>query len=701
MQDEYYPTLNAAEAGDKQKLTREDTRAFFQGVVRKNANSLFLIYLIVSLVIIGVAVDRLLASRYLSELRFSVSDKTNTIRAEIEGNIVAKSLLTRGLVASIEANPDITQEEYANLAAKLVRDDPEILNIAAAPGLVVRYVYPLEPNKGVLGFDYRTSPEQLEAVARTRASGQTVVAGPLELVQGGQGYISRSPVFVTDRVTGDTVFWGIVSVVVDLQEFYRNTGLLSPDLPLEVAIRGRDGLGAQGDVFFGDERVFASNPIIAEVNLPFGSWYLGAIPKGGWPKQAENFVMFRMGFLVVSVASILFALYVVRLMDKRREAENRLFSAIEAIDDGFALYDADGKFVTCNQNYKEFYKLSEDLFVPGNSFEYIIREGVRRGQYPAAAGQEEKWIRQRLMAHKTADTQLEQQIADGRWLKIAERKTDDGSTVGFRVDITELKNAKEAAEKANKAKSDFLSVLSHELRTPLTVILGYTRIIASSRMLPSVKALFAAIEQDKGPGSDIENQLGAVLDQLAGQAKRIEDSGEHLLTLINEMLDFSTIEAGKMALERDDVNLDLVVTSVIEKFRLAAEQKSLRIGRQTHGEHVNADVTRLKQVLINLVGNAVKFTDEGAIEVRSRRVGDMIEVSVVDTGCGIPEKDSQLVFEEFQQADLSSTRKAGGTGLGLAICKRIIELHGGTIELSSVVGEGSTFRFTIPAAAAE
>lgn len=252
------------------------------------------------------------------------------------------------------------------------------------------------------------------------------------------------------------------------------------------------------------------------------------------------------------------------------------------------------------------------------------------------------------------------------------------------------------AEEANRAKSDFLNIMSHELRTPLTVILGYTPILANPGKLPSTKRLMAMLESKEGSHADIQEGVLAVLGDISKYVEKMGKSGDHLLSLINDMLDLSKIEAGKMEIELKSISVDSIVGSVVEQFDKAASDKHLIIKQKTNGGTVFADEIRLKQILINLVGNAIKFTDSGSIILSTSHRGSVVEFQIKDTGCGISSTEFESVFDRFKQSDESDTRKAGGTGLGLAITKRLVEMHGGSISVFSEIDLGSTFRFTIP-----
>jgi signal transduction histidine kinase len=228
-------------------------------------------------------------------------------------------------------------------------------------------------------------------------------------------------------------------------------------------------------------------------------------------------------------------------------------------------------------------------------------------------------------------------------------------------------------ELASKHKSQFLANMSHELRTPLNAILGYTELI-------------------------LDHVYGETTEKMRGVLKRIESNGRHLLGLINDVLDLSKIEAGQLTLVPVDYSLKEVVYSVCSAVEpLAAEKKlSFKIEVPPDLPRGCGDDRRLTQVLMNLVGNAIKFTDAGEVAIRAWAADGCFNVAVHDTGPGISAADQAKLFQEFQQADNTITRKKGGTGLGLAISKRIVEMHGGKIGVDSVIGQGSVFSFTLP-----
>jgi signal transduction histidine kinase len=228
-------------------------------------------------------------------------------------------------------------------------------------------------------------------------------------------------------------------------------------------------------------------------------------------------------------------------------------------------------------------------------------------------------------------------------------------------------------ELASKYKSQFLASMSHELRTPMNAVLGYTRML-------------------------LMNVYGELPEKVRDVHQRIDKSGRHLLGLINDVLDFSKIEAGQLTLTINPYSIKDVIQAVVGSTQPLASEKNLPLEVTVPADlqAVSGDERRITQVLLNLVGNAIKFTDSGEIRIDVAVGNGDLLVSVSDTGPGIPETDRAKIFEEFRQAEGSITQKKGGTGLGLAIAKRIVELHGGKIWVESEVGKGSTFTFSLP-----
>ena len=237
----------------------------------------------------------------------------------------------------------------------------------------------------------------------------------------------------------------------------------------------------------------------------------------------------------------------------------------------------------------------------------------------------------------------------------------------------EIEDKGREIEIANKHKSEFLANMSHELRTPLNAILGYTELI-------------------------IDNIYGDVPEKIQEVLERVEKNGRHLLNLINDVLDLSKIEAGRLTLSLNEYSMQDIIQTVFTSVEALAAEKNLNLKVKIPGilETGKGDEQRIAQVILNLLGNAIKFTEQGEVDVEATVSNESFLVSVTDTGPGLSETDQKKIFEEFRQADGSNTRVKGGTGLGLSISKKIVEMHGGRIWVDSSLGKGSTFSFTLP-----
>ncbi len=375
-------------------------------------------------------------------------------------------------------------------------------------------------------------------------------------------------------------------------------------------------------------------------------------------------------------------------ISERRKAEAEairstqlLRGAIDAIDEAFVLFDPDDRLLFCNEKYRSLYALTRDLIVPGAAFEDLVRQGAERGQYPAAIGRIDQWVAERMVAHRAGDVTLVQRLDDGRVLRVVERKMPDGHIVGFRIDITELVRASEAAQQATVAKSQFLANMSHELRTPMNAILGMLKLMHNTEL--------SHRQQD--------------------YTSKAEGAAKSLLGLLNDILDSSKIDAGKMQLDPQPFRIDRLLRdlSVILSANVGIKPVEVLFDIDpATPKTLIGDSMRLQQVLINLTGNAIKFTAQGEVVVQIKVLAQTgpdttLRISVRDSGIGIAPEHQQHIFGGFSQAEASTTRRFGGTGLGLSISQRLVALMGGELAIDSALGRGSTFHFTLNLPAAD
>ncbi len=388
------------------------------------------------------------------------------------------------------------------------------------------------------------------------------------------------------------------------------------------------------------------------------------------------------------------------LVEKTMAADMRLRDAIETIPEAFVLWDANNRLVLCNSNFQELHNLPDEAITVGAPYETVVAAG-----------------RKPVVRSKTVTGGLsvpggrtfEAELDDGRWLHISERRTKDGGYVSVGTDITALKRHEEKlldsekrqfatisdlrasrqrlaelaekyaaektrAEEANQAKSKFLANMSHELRTPLNAIIGFSEIMESGMFGP----------------------LGA--DKYREYCSDIRSSGEYLLDVINDILDMAKIEAGRIRLDFEDLDLDTLLAEAMRVVSTRAEDKQLDLVAKISPElGLRADRRALKQIVLNLLSNAVKFTPAGGrVTVRGRAADDCIVLAIADTGIGIAKEALARLGRPFEQVESQLTKSHQGSGLGLAIAKSLVELHGGRMRIRSTLGKGTLVVVRMP-----
>jgi len=252
------------------------------------------------LVLGGFFWDSNIRERLDSAQRTAVQHQLMTVRDRLDSKLTANLQLVRGLVSVVALEPNINQARFEQAVAPLFQTSSQLRNIALAPDLVLKLVYPIAGNERALGLVYRNEPNQWPSVQQAWETGNIVIAGPLNLKQGGIGIVARLPVRL-DNTTRNGNFWGIISAVIDAERLYNDSGLLDPQLDIDIAIRGRDASGPAGEVFFGERAVFDASPILADITLPLGSWQLAAIPKGGWQIDNKELLVFRTLYLLAAL----------------------------------------------------------------------------------------------------------------------------------------------------------------------------------------------------------------------------------------------------------------------------------------------------------------------------------------------------------------------------------------------------------------
>jgi PAS domain S-box-containing protein len=567
----------------------------------------------------------------------------------------------------------------------------------------VYYLEPLKGNKAALGFDLFSDPVRRSILQRSRDSGQILATRRITLVQERSnqfGFLVFAPVYSEKAQTVGQRRQNLRGFVLGV---YRAGEIM------KAAMRSNSQLLKGIELELWDKtaaEMLHIRSLPSKSNLVENMSYEESFKFAGRSLQlsvrpGKQFVANRSNWqpwlpYVSSVAGLLFTVLAFFYVYKKYSElyESRLGSSVlmENAAQGILITDGKGVIQNVNKQIEHMFGYADQELL-GETVEILIPEGQQEAH----------------IAHRTKFIKCPQQrmMRTGQGL-FGRRKSGEcfPAEIGlgyvqfrgkmrimaFISDITarkiaekELVSAKEEAETANRLKSDFLNMMSHELRTPLTTMLG--NLPYAGNQLSKLQKWFE--QSGKDPGIDLEDISSALQD--------CESDSQHLLALINDLLDISKIEAGRLELKPEELLLQELAETTTEKMRRQAESKNLSLEVIAEDDPlVRADALRLRQILLNLLSNALKFTDQGGIIVRISSEQKTALLTVEDSGSGISKADQPYIFDKFRQADSSFSRAAGGTGLGLAISKRLVELHKGRIEVKSDVGKGSTFSLVLP-----
>ena len=408
-----------------------------------------------------------------------------------------------------------------------------------------------------------------------------------------------------------------------------------------------------------------------------------------WPGQATPLVVAFMSSAVIpiwlSARSLgrqqLAATRLLRTKLRLERQNSLLQSTLENIGEGLSVFDGRGRLIAGNSRFCELLDLPADLGTDATLHDILMLQAVR-GDF--GEGEPEGEVARRLdLFYRDVPTIKERITPAGRLLQIRRRAMPNGAVVSVYSDVTDIKaserkliEARSQAELANRAKGDFLANMSHELRTPLNAIIGFSEVISNE--------LFGPILNEK--------YLEYITD--------IHASSLHLLSIINDVLDMSKIEAGKVELAKELVPIQSLIREVMRMVHERAQSRDIELTSQMSEQEVDiwADERSMKQIFLNLLSNAIKFSREGGT-VCVRAIADRSDVAVFeieDHGIGMNEEEQERALQPFGQAQPATTRTYGGTGLGLPITKGLVEAHGGTLTITSRAGVGTTVRIVLP-----
>lgn len=595
-------------------------------------------------------------------------------KSGLEKALYSRIYYTRGVAAYVALNPEITTDEYHELAKEYIREDSVINSMALSRNAVINAIYPEEGHEEAIGLNLLAHPERKEIVQKTIETGLTFIAGPVELVEGGIAFISYTPIF--DKTEPGNPFWGVTDIVIKEESLLNEANLNRLENGYTYALRGYNGKGKDGAIFWGDEEVFENNPVQIKINLPLGNWILASAPENGWSQFKDqdktlSYLLFASAF-VISTLIWLFANSVIKIKQNEKELK-AIFASLDSV---IIEINSKGEYINIASENEHLLALPKNQLMgkklhdvfdkkQADFFLQAIADCLQTKklvviEYPMDINGKENWFNARI-SYKNHNTVIYNAY------DITEKKKKEA----------QLKTSERKLKEMNRMKDKLFSVIAHDLRGPVS----------------GQKALTELILEQYDELSDSKRK--ELLESLS-------DSSTVLYNLLHNLLEWSKSQSGKIAAERKKIDISTEFIPLFKELKIQATQKKIELKNNLKKPAVAiADPNMTGTVLRNLVSNAIKFTHEkGRIEINDDQVisegKKYRKICITDTGTGISEERINNIFKPEKNNSTVGTANEKGTGLGLLLCKEFIDLQGGQIFVESKPGKGSTFSFTLP-----
>ena len=608
------------------------------------------------------------------DIKAEMFDYLTGKKSSLEKALFSRIYYTRGVAAYVALNPDITNTEYTELAKEYIRNDSVISSMALSKDCILNAIYPLEGHEAALGLNLLEHPERKTIVEKTIETHLTFVAGPVELVEGGIAFISYTPIF--DKTNqNEEQFWGVTDIVIEQNSLFKEAGLKHQENNYLLALRGTNGTGNEGNVFWGDENIFENNPVTIDIDLPIGNWILAAVPQEGWEKYADQdktlFIILLFSTIIISILIWLFS----RAILKIRYNEKELKAIFASLDSLIIELNHKGEYLKIASLNEELLYLPKENLIGKSLYEIFDKE---------KADYFKKAIENCLTNKKLVIIEYPLQINnEERWFSARISYKGNNSVIYNAYDITESKNREKRLEESekqlkelNETKDKFFSIIAHDLRSPLG----------------SQKSVIDLILEE------YENLNESTRKELLNS---LQESSYHLYNLLENLLEWAMSQSGKIKVVYKEINLKEKYSAILSQFKANAELKNIHLTNELNGDtNVLADENLTEAILRNLISNAIKFTNQGGeIKISSKRISidnsEFLKISISDNGVGIKEEKVKTLFEPDKSQSVRGTADEKGTGLGLLLCKEFAEKQGGQILVESKIGEGSTFAFIL------
>lgn len=609
------------------------------------------------------------------DVRNTLLDVLTGKKSALEKALYSRIFYTRGVAAYVSMHPDISNQEYAVLAKEYIHGDSVINSMALSKNGVISDIYPLEGHEEALGLNLLEHPERRKIVEKTIETRLTFIAGPVELVEGGTAFISYTPVF-DKTIAGSERFWGVTDIVIKYDQLLAEAGLNEVENHYKFALRGSNGDGDAGDVFWGDADIFNDNPVRVEVELPIGSWVLAVEPEKGWKHLVDQDQTLFLSLLFSALIISLLLGIVVNAFAKINRNEKELKAIFGALDSLVIELSPEGKYLKIAAINEEMLVQPKEKLLGKSVYDFFDRDVA---DYFVAS------IQKCLTSKKLVVIEYKLLI-NGKetWFTARISYKNRGSAIFNAYDITEekkqerlLKESEQQLKKLNASKDKFFSIIAHDLRSPLAGQQGVIDIL---------------VDEHDALDRASRKELLQVLQQ----------SSVELNNLLENLLRWALSQSGSLKGSPKEQELRSMFDSVMTQFASRARLKKIQLENHLQEQvFVYADTQLANTVLRNLVSNAIKFTHkEGIVRVQSEIISDasgsFCKISVEDSGVGIAPEVLETLFTAGENRATDGTDNEKGSGLGLLLCKEFVDIQGGKIWAESTPGDGAVFAFTLP-----
>lgn len=605
-----------------------------------------------------------------NDIRSELLNKLVSKKSRIEQSLYTRVYYTRGVAAYVAQNPNISNKEFYSLAKEYMGNDSVIFTMSLSRNCIINAVYPQNGHEAAIGINLLEHPERKAIVRKTIETCLTFIAGPVRLAEGDTAFISYTPIFIKKDGKKDK-FWGVTDIVLREKDLIKDARFFANEDGYDFAMRGYNGLGDKGTIFWGDPRVFENDPVTIAIDLPIGKWILAGAPAAGWNQyKDQDKVFFYIMLLCTLVISILIGMFTQVLL-KIRKNERDLKAIFGSMDSIIVEYDSKGEYIKIaptnnsilvkpenellGKTVQEVFDRNlSDLFLASINKCLASKELVVI-EYPLEINGEPHWFTARIN-YKDEDTVIFNAY------DITAKKKDEEIILKSEISLKEL----------NAMKDKFFSIMAHDLRNPV----GTQKAIADLM----VNEYDSLSEQDR-----------------IALLQSMKESTTNLYSLVEDLLEWSRSQSGQLVVNFETFNLKNLCNTQVGPFLANTNLKNIKI-EASIPDHVfvHSDPNIAATILRNLISNAIKFTRKGGkIHIYSEEVTidnqKFQKINVRDNGVGIKQERLDNLFEFGLQKSTYGTNHEKGSGLGLSLCKELAIKIGAQLSVSSEYEVGSTF----------